>query len=98
MGPSAAQLLLETDPAAREPRSTYEAHYAALALGQLHAALEQQQLLQARLGAGEAGELLARDKLGVLVADCLLARDRMSALVADVRRRQAANEVPPCEE
>ena len=101
VGPSAATLLLETDPAERGPRESSDLHYAELALGQLHSALDMhtnmQHLLEHTFGVEEAERLLKANTLMVAAADCQLWRDRMEQLVSSVRRRQQANEVLPCD-
>ena len=101
VGPSAVTLLLETDPAERAPRETYKMHYAQLALGQLHSALDMhanlQHLLEHTFGMEEAERILKANTLMVAAADCQLWRDRMEQLVSSVQRRQQANEVLPCD-
>lgn len=91
--PSAEQLFLETDPAAREPRAQYELHYATMALTQLHGALDLAAHLRDSLGSEGMDELLRREKLAVVVADAQLWRDRTAAAIEGVKRRAEANEV-----
>lgn len=77
-------------------RAAYELHYAELAMQQIEQALQQKQLLAARLpgGAAELDRLLAQRKgMSLLAADCLLQRDRTAAAIASTRRKQAANQV-----
>lgn len=94
VGPSAQQLLLETDPAARGPRVLYERHYAELALLQLQGALELVGRLRESQGSEEeADALLRRERLALQVADAQLWRDRTTATIAAGKRREEANEV-----
>ncbi|KAL4859328.1 hypothetical protein ACK3TF_001065 [Chlorella vulgaris] len=91
--PSATQLMLETDPSARSPRSTYELHYAELALVDIRAALAKRDALRQRLGSEVADRLLKEERLQVAVAECLMARDRTARIIETLKRQQEANEV-----
>jgi hypothetical protein len=91
--PSATQLMLETDPSARSPRSTYELHYAELALVDIRAALAKRDALRQRLGVEVADRLLKEERLQVAVAECLMARDRTARIIETLKRQQEANEV-----
>ena len=82
---SAANLMLETDPSARQPRASYQLVYQVMAHSQLEKALSQVDEAAIEMGEAAWQECLRfkrgdRDpSLGLLVADSRLARDQLAA-------------------
>jgi len=79
---SATQLLLETDPSARQPRTEYLLRYQGMAHSQLEHALSEVNRVKGSVGEDAWRESLKKEgskTLEVLIAESNLARDRLQA-------------------
>ncbi|KAL4535368.1 hypothetical protein Ndes2526B_g06263 [Nannochloris sp. 'desiccata'] len=79
---SAGQLMLETDPSNRQPRSFYVLRYLDFADVQLSSALEEVTAAEGELGTKTWRETLQTSRdLAILIAESRLARDQVQASI-----------------
>lgn len=87
--------MLETDPAARQPRAYYEARYQRMALQELTGALDMHRRLEAAHGAAAVDACLRTRGMKLLLADSRLARDNLVCKLEKTEAQAAGVQLAP---